>query len=151
MKRYSAFSIILVIIFCFNNIQSLAQNRAKVKEVIVIQFLIPNRTSFSEWKVPINRYKRTGSGVGGISISECGFPETEECKNFVYSSYEFSAHSIKLNNFATRVSFNINVSDECKTKKVFTVYRAKKIRLKLRCGVILTSRYGLASEKEEVD
>ena len=147
MKNLSIFLFVLFVILCFANTQSLAQNKAKSKEVIIVEFLIPYRDDFAKSKITINKNSKSKISDGGVSISECGFPETEECKTFISTNYEFLAKADELSKISTKVTFNIEVTDGCKTKKIFTVYRNQKTKLKLKCGVTLIARYVFASEE----
>jgi hypothetical protein len=126
-----------------------AQKRAKPKEVIVVYFPMPNGESPSKWKIPIYKSPR-GKFNGGGMVSECGFPDNPECAKFIYASYEYQAKAFALRKNRVRIDLKIDFAvgaNECKTRRLFTVYRNRQTKIRLGCGTTLTARYGLSTEK----
>ena len=118
-----------------------AQKKVEDREVIVVEFLIPNRIHPGKTEIPIN----DDGEFGQVSISECGFPG--KCPGHVYSTYTLSAKASSKVESKTKVNFKIEVTDGCKTQKAFTVYRMQQTKIQLKCGVSLVAYYGFESKE----
>jgi hypothetical protein len=70
MKRFFSLLLIIVVASHFGIIQVFAQKRVKPKEVIIVEFPLPNGESPSRWKIPINKSPRRKFGAGGGMVSE---------------------------------------------------------------------------------
>ena len=129
-----------------------AQKSVKPKKVIIVDFLLLNGERASKWKIPINKTPKGGLRTGGGSVTECGFPDKPECAEAIYSSYEFEAKASAIGKNRTRIDIKIEYSvddEECKTHRIFTVYRNRQTKIRLGCGAVLIARDGL--ETEETD
>lgn len=136
---------ILSIIFGINHI--FAQKNPKPKEVVIIKFLIPNRSNYEKYEVPINKTFNKNNEIGMVSINECLDPTNEECRKTIYSSYEFTANATRINKNKSRIVFNIELTDECKTQRIFNVSRNRQTKIQLDCEVELIAYYGFEGEE----
>jgi hypothetical protein len=140
MKRF--FSLLLIITFAshFGTIHAFAQKKSKRKEAVVIELSIPGREETTKAEVPINQTPKPENSIrGGGGCGDCDESQTPP--------YEFKAGVFKMDKNKTKVSFGIKIGDECKTSWVFTVYRNRKTKLQLQCGVSLIAYYRFKSEE----
>jgi hypothetical protein len=140
MKRF--FSLLLIITFAshFGTIHTFAQKKAKRKEAVVIELSIPGREETIKAEMSVNQTPKFENSIQGGG--SCG-----DCDEFQTPDYEFKATAFKMNKNKTKVSFKIKIGDECKTSWVFTVYRNRKTKLQLQCGVSLIAYFGFESEE----
>lgn len=138
--------ILLAVLFlAFSATHIFAQKKAKPKEVINIEFLIPRRNYKNKIEIPVNINSKEDSSVGQTSIRECGVPAG--CKDFIYSTYTLTAKAFKVTKTKISVIFNIEVNDGCKTQKTFMVYQKRQSKIQLKCGVSLVAYYGVENKK----
>lgn len=141
------FSILFAILFiCFSATHIFAQKKAKPREIIVIEFLAPNHKEVSRNEVWINKTPKSINEVGGGSVSDCG-ECTHEQIAAQPSEYIYKARAFRTGKGKANVGFEIEVDGECKTRRIFTVYRNHQTKLKLNCGVSITVYYGFQSEE----
>jgi hypothetical protein len=140
------FNLLLIIAFAshFGTNEIFAQKKAKPKEVIIVKFSLPNWKSFKKGQFPINKTPQGNFDSGDISVSECMDPSNKEC---TYSSYEFAGRAFAVNKNLAKINFKIEVDDNCKTRRIFTVYRNKETKIRLNCGVSLIAYYGFESKE----
>lgn len=138
-------SLLLIITFAshFGTNAVFAQKDRKSREVIVVEYLMAGDKSSEKLEIPVNG----DNGVG--SVSECldWTGREDECTK-AYSSFELSGKTLQISKNTARVNFKAEIfadSKECKTRKIFTVYRNRQTRLQLKCGVSLIAYYGFAS------
>jgi len=147
------FSLLLIIAFAshFGTNTVFAQKRAKPKDIIVVEFLLPNQESFGKVEIPINNTPKGDSDAGGGAVRECGIPENPECAKTIYASYEFHARAFASGKNQTRVNLQIEASfdnEECAMQKMtFIVYRNRQTKLRLNCSIVLLARYGLQGKE----
>jgi hypothetical protein len=141
------FSILFLILFLgFTAIQIFAQKMVKLREVIIIEFLAPNHKEFRKDEIFINKKPKSEFEVGGGSGSECGecTPEQIDAQP---SDYLYTARVFRMGKNKANIGFEISVDGECKTQKVFAVYRNQQTKIQLNCGVSLIAYYGFESKK----
>lgn len=151
MKFFSKLLAVLLAVSYFCITPGFAQKSVKPKKVVIVDFLLLNGERASKWKIPINKTRRGGLKVGGGSVTECASPNSD-CSKAIYSSYEFEAKAFAIGKNRTRIDIKIEYSvdeKECKTRRIFTVYRNRQTKIRLGCGAVLIARYGL--ETEETD
>lgn len=146
MKIFLTSLLILAAVPHFGTTQVFAQRKLQSKEVMVIEFLIPNQKSYEKAKIPIGKNLKE-LVVEGMAVNECGYPDREECKNYPYWTYTFSASAFKTGKAPTKVKFQIKVTNNCKTQKIFTVHRKRQTKIQLNCGVNLVAYYGFETEE----
>lgn len=140
MKNLLTQFLILVVASHFGITSVFAQKKVKRKEVVVIELLIPGREEITKAEVLINQTPKLKNSVrGGGGCGNCDESQTPP--------YEFKAEVFKIDKNKTKVSFKIEVGDECRTGWVFTVSRNRKTKLQLNCGISLTAYYGFESEE----
>ena len=147
MKKLPALFLTLLVASHFGTTAVFAQKKIKPTEVIVIEFLVPDRESFDKWEIPINKNSREKLSGGGGNVSECLDYSDTECAKIPYSSYDFYGKAFALDKNKTKVSFKIKINDECKTRWFFTVYRNRQNKIQLGCGVSLVAYYGFESKE----
>jgi hypothetical protein len=142
------FSLLLIITFAshFGTIQVFAQKRAKPREVILIEFFAPNDKEANRIELKINRTSKEINGMGGGRGSGCGECTPEQIAAQP-SNYLFTARAFRMGKDKANVGFEIEIEEECKARKIFTVYRNRETKLQLNCGVSLTAYYGLETEE----
>ncbi len=47
------------------------------------------------------------------------------------------------------VGFEIEIDEECKTRKIFAVHRNKQIKVQLKCNVSLVAYYGFEGDIDQ--
>ena len=104
MKIFLTSFLILVAPSHFGITQVFAQKKLKPKEVMVIEFVIPNQKNYEKAKIPIGKNSKE-LVVEGMAVNECGYPDREECKNYPYWTYTFSASAFKSGKAPTKVKF----------------------------------------------
>lgn len=142
------FSLLLIITFAshFGTNAVFAQKRAKPKEVIVFELLLPDRESFAKSEIPINNTPKGVLEATGGAASECGIPEDPECAKTIYASYVFRARAFASGKNQTRINLQIRTSFDNKDctmqKRSFVVYRNRQTKFKSECGFTIIARYG---------
>jgi hypothetical protein len=145
MKRI--FSLLLIITFAshFGTNAVFAQKRVKRKEVIIIEFSMPNRESPDKWEIPINKTPKGSLDAGGGMVSECGIPDDPECAKTIYSAYKYQAKAFAVGKSQTRIDIKIEYTvgaENCQTRRTLIVYRKRQAKIRLGCGANLLARYG---------
>lgn len=173
MKNFSISFAILFI--CFSATHIFAQKKAKFREVIVIEISVPNFENTDKREILINRTIKTkyeesggsGQGIGfgiGYNCGDCSpeslakmkeqaLAEKKELekklakKNSESPSYMFTARAFRLGKDKSNLSFEILVGENCKSRKIFKIYRNRQNKLQLKCGVSLVAYYGVESKE----
>jgi hypothetical protein len=151
------FSLLLIITFAshFGTNAVFAQKRAKPKEVIILEVLLPNQESFSKAEIPINDTLKGNLDASGGVINECGIPEDPECAKTVYAYYGFRAKAFASGKSKTQINLQFEVTygnEDCKMQeKNFIVYRNRQTKITLECGFTLIARYGLEGKEANLN
>ena len=144
MKKLLTLIFVLIAVSHFGATQVFAQKKLKRKEVIIVKFLIPKQREFDNVKIPIEKNSKD-AGISGGAVNEC--LTNKGCDNSDYWTYTFSANAFRTRKAITKVNFEIEVTKGCKTQKTFTVYRKRRTKLRLDCGVSLIAYQGFESEE----
>lgn len=154
------FSLLLITLFInLSTIQIFAQKESIPREVIIVEFINPSGM-LDKSEVLINQNARTnyetfggGGDAGFAGCWDCSKEKSEkinreykeELKKF---SYDFTARARQISKNVSRLSFTISFGDgTCQTKTKFLVYRNKRKKLLLKCGVNLTAYYSVEGKE----
>ena len=129
-----------VLFLCFGTTDIFAQKKAIPREVIVIEILSPISKDADKREVLINKTVKSNYEAGGGRGNAC----TSCDQN---GSYEFNATAWRMGKDKSKISFKISFADECRTRKIFTIYRNQQTKIQLNCGVNIVAYYGFESEE----
>ncbi len=147
------FSLLLIITFAshFGTNAVFAQKKAKPKEVIIFELLLPDQESFAKSEIPINNTPKGVLEATGGAVSECGIPENPECAKTIYASYVFRARAFASGKNQPRINLQIKMSFDNKDctmqKRNFIVYRNRQTKITLECGFTLIARHGFEGKE----
>ncbi len=127
MKIFLTSLLILAAVPHFGTTQVFAQRKLQSKEVMVIEFLIPNQKNYEKAKIPIGKNLKE-LVVEGMAVNECGYPDREECKIFHIGLIHFLQVPSKQEKHRQRLNFKSRLPTIAKRKKYLQFTEKDKLK-----------------------